>query len=41
MKLIFEDACIELITFAVSDIITTSPTDGNIGDNDGEIDWEG
>ncbi len=38
MKLIFESASIELISIAVSDIITTSPT---IGENDGEIDWEG
>lgn len=35
MKLIFENASIELIELTVSDIITTS------GENDGEIDWEG
>lgn len=38
MKLIFEEASIELIKISSADIITTSPT---IGDNDGEIDWEG
>ena len=38
MKLIFKQASIELIEFSDTDIITTSPT---IGDNDGEIDWEG
>ena len=38
MKLVFETAKIELISISVSDIITTSPT---IGENDGEIDWEG
>ncbi len=38
MKLIFEEASIELIDIFSADIITTSPT---IGDNDGEIDWEG
>ena len=36
MKLIFENAYVELVELNISDIITTS-----IGDNDGEIDWEG
>ena len=43
MKLIFEEASIELIKIFSTDIITTSPTDetdDNIGDNDGEIDWD-
>ena len=38
MKPIFEEASIEFIEFLGTDIITTSPP---IGDNDGEIDWEG
>ena len=38
MKLIFKQASIEFIEFLATDIITTSPT---IGENDGEIDWEG
>lgn len=38
MKLIFEEAFVELIEFSGADIITTSPP---IGENDGEIDWEG
>lgn len=38
MKLIFENAKIELVEIVGADIITTSPV---IGENDGEIDWEG
>lgn len=43
MKLIFEEASIELIKIFSADIITTSPTEetDNIGDNDGEPDMEG
>ena len=43
MKLIFEEASIELIRIFSADIITTSPTEEteDIGENDGEIDWEG
>ena len=49
MKLIFEEAYLELIEFFGKDIITTSPADeteydeydDKIGENDGEPDMEG
>ena len=44
MKNIFKPALIDFIYFNINDIIATSietETNPNIGENDGEIDWEG
>ena len=44
MKKLFNPAFIDLIYLTLNDIITTSietETNPNIGENDGEIDWEG
>ena len=40
MKNVFKNAFIEIIDLNTNDIITTSRVPG-VGENDGEIDWEG
>lgn len=38
MKLIFENAIVEIIELSLNDVITTSPIVDT--SNDGEIDWD-
>ena len=40
MKNVFKNAFIEIINLNINDIITTSRVP-EVGENDGEIDWEG